>query len=388
MTRMTPRRVLRGLVRRAVKRGAPPSWFGHRVLLRTDLDAADDVPSGVVRTTVHEEGIAVNPLPCNVDDRHVLPSEAGWWGYSMYDVPRRPSGPTYVATIPDATVTSIRDDRGNFVPAILSSGDRSLELREIRWRPAHAVARRDDPIRRLGSATWILERSYHNHSHWLTAHLPKLLVLRDLGLLRDVLFPTNLSPVAVASLLRLGIDPADHSGFEEGCNLQVDELTIVGNDRFRPELLRSVRDEFTPAGTRPHRRIYVSRAGALRRRLVNEPEIERLLADHGFESVSLEDLDFDAQVELMAQTAILCGPHGAGLTNMIFCNEGTHVVEFADLDFPNPNFYAMASALGHPYWLVEADGVGDATPLERDMRVDHRVVGDVVRRIDAAVGPP
>src|SRR5690606_1281491 len=60
----------------------------------------------------------------------------------------------------------------------------------------------------------------------------------------------------------------------------------------------------------------------------------------------------------------------AGLTNMLLCPAGARIVEMADLSFPNPNFYAMASALGHRYWIIEAEAVGAGHPLRRDMRVD------------------
>ncbi|MDZ7757189.1 glycosyltransferase 61 family protein [Rhodohalobacter sp.] len=48
----------------------------------------------------------------------------------------------------------------------------------------------------------------------------------------------------------------------------------------------------------------------------------------------------------MQQAEIVVAPHGAAITNVIFLSPGTHVVEIADLSFPNPNFYALASAMG------------------------------------------
>ncbi len=208
----------------------------------------------------------------------------------------------------------------------------------------------------------MLERVYHNHSHWLTAHLPKLIVLRDEGLLDDLILPEQLTPVMKASLRWIGVEPDDVARFDPSAVLSVAELTIVGNDRFRPELLRSVRDQVEPAHHSAGRRLYVSRVRATRRRLVNEAEVEAVLGAAGFESVVLEDLDFEQQVSLMGEAEIVCGPHGAGLTNMIFCRPGTHVVEFADLGFPNPNFYAMSAALGHRHWLLSAEGLGRRAP--------------------------
>ncbi len=130
--------------------------------------------------------------------------------------------------------------------------------------------------------------------------------------------------------------------------LRVDRLTLLVTDRFRPELIRLVPEAY---GSRerpaPHRRVFISRARAARRQLLNEDEIRRVLEPAGFERVLMEELPFAGQVALMRETAVLVAPHGAGLTNMIFCPPGAHVVEFADLSFPNPNFYALASALGH-----------------------------------------
>src|SRR5690625_7442986 len=78
---------------------------------------------------------------------------------------------------------------------------------------------------------------------------------------------------------------------------------------------------------------------------MNEDLIWPLFERDGFERVFTERMSFAEQVRLMQETSVLAAPHGAGLTNMMFCREGTHVIEIADLTFPNPNFYATAAAL-------------------------------------------
>lgn len=338
--------------------------------------------------TIHAEAVAENPLPCNVASRDDLPADRGWWGFSFADVPSRRSGETFIATIPDCRVVWYRDEtRGHdFYPAILAGDGRALDLREIRFRPRHAeTLRRAPAAARLPRATWILERVYHNHSHWLTAHLPKLLLLRDRQALGDVLLPQERTPAIDGSLRLLGFDPCGFPSFDPNRPLRVGELTILGTDRFRPELLRLVqRSAASAAGAAPRRRVFISRARASRRRLVNEEGVWPLLDRAGFERVCMEELSFEAQASLMRETAVLCAPHGAGLTNMMFCAPGTHVIEIADLGFPNPNFYALASALGHRYWLVSADSLGDCHPLEKDLRVEPGAVSGVLRALEAA----
>jgi hypothetical protein len=339
--------------------------------------------------TVHPEARASNPLPCNVGSIDELPDDRGWWGFSFRDVPSRKSGETFIATVPDCRVVWYRDPQQHeFYPAILPSDGRALDLREIRFRPLHAEAlRRSGAPLRVERATWVLERVYHNHSHWLTAHVPKLLLLRERNALDDVWLSRELTPPIEASLRMLGLPPEQFQAFDPARPLHVGELTLVGTDRFRPELLVKVPDAFGVFDAPPpRRRVFISRGNAPRRRLLNEAEVWPLLEAAGFERVQMEALAFPDQVALMRETAILWAPHGAGLTNMLFCPPRAHVVEMADLAFPNPNFYALASAMRHSYWIVPATSTGDVHPLEKDLVADlslvRRVIADVLARCD------
>ena len=368
-------------VGRAAARRLPGGWTGHRVVERVTADELSG--EGVRRETIHPAAMASNPLPANVASRDELPADAGWWGYAFRDVPERRGGETFLLTVPDARVISHRDpERGDdFYPAVLLDDHRAIDLPQLRWRPGHAAAMRRAGGRvRLDRAVWFMERVYHNHSHWLTAHLPKLLLLRERGLLDRTIFPAERSDALNASLEALGIDPTAFHEHRTGELLEVGELTLVGSDRFRPELLRSVAAAYgVPDAPPPERRVYISRERATRRRLLNEAQVWGLLEPLGFEKVLMEDLSFDEQVALMKQTKALVAPHGAGLSNMLFMPPGGTVTEVADLGFPNPNFYATAAALGLPYRIVRAASVGDGHPLERDLIVDLAAVEAAVR---------
>lgn len=371
----------RRLIARAVRAGASPSLFGYRHVEEADLrgHAAAAAATGAPARyeTVHPAVRACNPAPANAALLPPLPSDRGWWGYSMRDVPRRESGETFIATIPDALVVAYVDEKQRYFPAILSRDGAAVNLREIRFRPGHAETLRcaraaGETPRRLARATWITERVYDNHSHWLTAHLPKLKLLSGRGALGDVALPRELTPAMEESIRMLGLDPDAFLRVDRLETLSVGALTILGTDRFRPELLRPVRDAMAPPlpPAQRRRRVYISRAGARIRRLLNEDEIWPQLEAAGFERVRMEALDFREQVRLMRETAVLAAPHGAGLTNMMFCAEGADIVEIADLGFPNPNFYALAAAMGHRHHIVPAEAVGDRRPLDQDLRAD------------------
>lgn len=388
-------RVLKGylyqLAKEGVEHGLHPAWLGYRCVVKESIPEyfaryrKRRRTAGGSLETIHPETTLPNPLPCNVAARDELPRDRGWWGYSMWDVPSRTSRRTIRATLPNCCVVPfVHPESHEFWPAILNQDRRALDLHEMQFQPWHAQAlRAGRPTTRLHRATWILERVYHNHSHWLTAHLPKLLLLQERDALGDVVLPPPSHRTAVmdSSLRMLGIDPGQCQTFDPEQLLEVDELTVAATDRFRPELLQPVREAVCVFSRAPHRKVYISRAKASRRHLDNRNEIWPLLQEAGFERVFMEDLPFDDQVALMQEASVVMAPHGAGLTNMMFCAPGTHVIEIADLGFPNPNFYALAAAMEHNYWIVPAEGVGDGHPLERDMRVSPSAIGSVLSRL-------
>lgn len=374
------------LPERAVQSGLPPAWLGWR-WVGEETVRAYFARGGAGRLDVlHEERRVANPLPRNIARPEELPDDPDWFGFSLRDVPNRTSGETLRATLPDCAIICFRDaERGEFWPAIVNADQRALRLREITFRRGHGAAlRRGRRPAHLARATWILERVYENHSHWLTAHLPKLCLLKARGELDDLILPARRNPVIDASLRMLGLEAGAFRTHDPDRPLEVGALTILGTDRFRPELLQPVRAALAPPPPRaPWRRVFISRADARIRRLLNEQDLGPMLAAAGFEPVRMERLGFEEQVRLMSETAILMAPHGAGLTNMMFCQPGTQVVEIADLSYPNPNFYALACAMGLGYWLVRGAFAGGTTlhRLDRDLRVEPEAVRRVLRQI-------
>jgi hypothetical protein len=68
----------------------------------------------------------------------------------------------------------------------------------------------------------------------------------------------------------------------------------------------------------------------------------------------LEKLSFPEQINLMRNTAILLGPHGAGVTNMIFLPKGSAILELYPKGFYCRVFRAMARVFGHLHVDLES----------------------------------
>lgn len=378
---------IRRMPERAVEAGIPPALLGWRWRRRVALDdylARSGM--GETKEVIEPARTLSFPLPCNVENRDDLSRDGALWGYSRHDTPERHSPESAIAHLRDATLLfHYTPGKRDFFPALVSSDDEAIECREISYRPAHARHAVDPAPQEYPRAAWFLERAYHNHSHWLTAHLPKLLLLREREDLGPILLPRTPSPVMLESIRLLGLAPERFVPFDPDRPLRVRRLALVTTDRFGPSRVRSVREAFEAqrpqAVGRADRKVFISRAKSRGRKLLNEEELWPMLEERGFERVLMETLSFREQVELMQQCRVLIAPHGAGLTNMIFMPEGGHVVEMADPGFPNPNFYALASALGLDYWLIDAGATEADHPLERDLFVSAGEVETVLDRI-------
>jgi hypothetical protein len=378
------RKLLRTAPHAAVRAGLPPAALGYRWVEKRPLDAESAAEAGGSYEILAAERTEANALPVNVARRTDLPDEAGWWGYSFRDVPARRSGETALVTLPEATIAFARDARGNLHPGLLACDGTALSLREIDLRAHHAPSLRGTARTRLSRVVWIWERVYDNYSHWLSAHLPKLRLLRDLDLLDDLALPAERPAFIDESLRIFGVDPARLQSVPLDTPLEAATLTLLVTDRFRPDLLQGARMATAiGADGPPHRKVFVSRRRAKVRSLLNEDEIWPLFREAGYERVEMETLSFTEQRALMGRTCALAGPHGAGLTNQLFCPPGARVLEIADPAFPNPNFYAMAAGLGHAYAIVGATSEGGGHPLFKDLRVDPDRVRTALAALNA-----
>jgi capsular polysaccharide biosynthesis protein len=160
-------------------------------------------------------------------------------------------------------------------------------------------------------------------------------------------------------------------------------LAPTGN--YRPSTVAGLGQAWrTRLGTgAPWRKVYVSRQKAPWRKVHNEVAVWPLLEARGFERVFLEDLPFEAQVRLLAETKVLVANHGAGLTNLLFMVPGTRVLEVRMRgDAANNCYFSLASAVGLEYFYLLADPVaGQVDSHTADVIVDPAALGRVLEAL-------
>lgn len=139
-----------------------------------------------------------------------------------------------------------------------------------------------------------------------------------------------------------------------------------------------------PAEPTSHRRLYISRKDAKMRRVLNELELVTWLKTRGFEVLQLEGLTPDEQATAFRDAEIVVGLHGAGLTNVLFCETGSTLIELRNLAFDPINgvaeCYRAVSALRGVHYIAVTtlDASQPQNPHTSDVRFELSAVQQAV----------
>lgn len=269
----------------------------------------------------------------------------------------------FVARIPEARIVGtsgavITPDGGLLEESTWGMGwlqkDRALNSFKLRYE------------RREGSFYTIASLFSEGYAHWVLDTLPRLFALDRLP--ADDLQIIVSHPLAEwhrESLAMLGLDDMRFVALEDRC-LQLETLyfpSYVGDPgNHHPQGCRWLRERFLKGfeTKQGKRRLYITRRLARGRRVLNEEELHPVLNDYGFEIIETENLSFRGKVELLSDAEIIAGPHGGGLTNLLFAPESCRVLELFDPAHMNAAFYSLADALGQEYWYIVGEAANTA----------------------------
>lgn len=210
---------------------------------------------------------------------------------------------------------------------------------------------------------------HHNYHHWLLECLPLLIeyVTRHDPAQVKLLLPQHLNAFQASALDLCDIPSAVRLSFpDEGLCLET--LYVPDLGKFSAPQLQSTREYLLNKlglSPQPKRKLYISRQHATGRRVCNEAELLPLLQAEGFEVLHLEHLSFAEQIRIFSEAAVIMGPHGAGLTNLLFAAKGIRVIELLPEDSINHCFWIMASAREQRYTYV----TGEVKNAQRDFKI-------------------
>jgi hypothetical protein len=318
------------------------------------------------------------------------------------DPARYEPGDRFVAELPDATIL------GPAGPALTAEGrivcDTVGTPALVRRRGGAGVAQsmaRNGPIRtlralrgdatpddRLGTIALAIP-TWTNYYHWTVECLLRIRLLERYGAETGE-YPTLLVPADRSSWMDESLAFADYAGPVEGWDggiARAKRLVVPTFPDPIPAECRWLHDRIRAgvgvAGTdgsedadEDGERIYVSRRDATVRRVVNRDMVRRVLDEFDIQPYVLSDLSVREQIDLFARADLVVGPHGAGLTNVVYGDEMGVVELFGSKLMAT--FDRLSELMGHEYTALQCrqDGL--------DVRVNPERLRAAIRETLAA----
>ena len=366
MTVTTLLRSARRFARRRARsrRVAQPICDDLKAWALADDDAGYEVIDAAFTTS--------RPVPKTVEP-HVHPS---FLPLTSFPVPERA-----LVRVPNARI------RGEFGLVILPSGEFVGELvaltPEGRRTMLHNEPSYYEPLPRTamtkhGNFYPVLGMGVQHYYHW--SH-DVIMRMRGIGerLPPDtqLIVPERMHPFQIETLGLLGLDDHPRVHFPAGPGVwELENLYVVTpiqkTQIDHPAPYRWFREAtFQRYGLRERkgtRKLYLSRHLDNHWRVTNELEVQALLTQYGFETVTPATLSFREQAELFGQANVIVGT-GAGLMNMVFSPPGTTVIQFQDPEHFVHALWTMAGAVDFEYHYVLCDPVRNPAGANADLFV-------------------
>lgn len=217
----------------------------------------------------------------------------------------------------------------------------------------------------LESAIWGMQEWAHNYFHWMTESLPLILAAYQKKNIPVLLSKQHLKyPHIKASLDLLNIPFCDYDlkSSVKVKKLYAIQLPIVSfyNEFLLNNFKNTAIDLLSlTSEKKPYRNIYISRKKATKRKIINEEKLLSILTENHFELIYMENYSIADQIKILFESKVVISSHGAGLTNILFMQPNTSVIELK----ANNNDYwcyfslARAAKLNYYYILCESDSI-------------------------------
>jgi hypothetical protein len=204
----------------------------------------------------------------------------------------------------------------------------------------------------------ITDQWSYGYFHWMLDCLPKLIFYLSNYDKCYVVLPFHLKSFSFVSQSLDLIPNVSYSFVNQGkFNFfatihHIKKFPFTGN--YVPSIVQDLREKIISNYTKvPYLKIYISRRLAAKRKIQNELDVIEHLKKLGFLILDCENISFKDHKLIFSQCSILIANHGAGLSNMIFMNSCTKVLELRrNLDAHNNCYFSLASALSLDYYYL------------------------------------
>ncbi|OLS34740.1 DUF563 domain-containing protein [Bacillus sp. MRMR6] len=219
-----------------------------------------------------------------------------------------------------------------------------------------------------------------NYFHWMFDVLPRIHLLRKskvkfdrFVINRGIEYRAGQCDFQDESLKLMGITKENWIECHADSHLLAKQLIVSSPAGYTAHVPKNVcqflRNEFLENRVIKKRsgyeRVFISRDDASHRKLVNEEEVFRVLEKHGFKKVTLSSMSFLEKIQLFHTAEVIVSPHGAGLTNLVFCNPGTRVIELFPATYLLPCFYIISQHMNLDYYCMTGEAVSHSDAFNK-----------------------
>jgi capsular polysaccharide biosynthesis protein len=218
-----------------------------------------------------------------------------------------------------------------------------------------------------------------NYFHWMFDVLPRIHLLQSEKIINEVdkfLVNEILYDFQKETLNLIGIPQEKIITTNENFHIKANQLivpSLPGITGSMPQwACNFLRQEFllkqTSSFNTRVKRIYISRAKAKHRRVINESELIEFLTKFDFQVYTMENLSVIEQAAIFSAAEVIISPHGAALTNLVFCTPKTKVIELFSPNYINSCYRALSNQVDIDYWYL----LGEGKPPSQKMN-DHLI---------------
>jgi hypothetical protein len=134
-------------------------------------------------------------------------------------------------------------------------------------------------------------------------------------------------------------------------------------------------------------KVFISRADANDRFLLNEDDINEQLTKKGFKKMLGTEMTISEARRLLNSSKIIVGVCGATLSHIVFCNPGTVVVNILPMNMSAGWYYDLASLLELKYYEIRGEILNNATNTNRprisnDFSIDSEDVTFILNSLE------
>lgn len=293
----------------------------------------------------------------------------------------------WVLNLPDGTVIN--------EGGILTKKGYILKDTQTAWnhQDQHGLTRKnrdlnsENPMHFDGRLAVISSPGSENWYHWLLQVIARLVVLKESEIEFDRIYVNNLyqkwqidSLDAVLHYLNIPkykLLIINGDAIVQASHLIVPSVPFIPSmDSKLPKFIKDkLRDIFlnskhAHSQIEINDKIYISRANASQRRIINEKNLTDALQVLGFKTIHLEALSPYDQAKLFNNAKVIIGPHGSGFANLIFASKGCRLIEIDHGINPSRSYYErMAALMDCSYYPFYVDSTTEEH-LEDDMIID------------------